>query len=59
MQLKIMEAAAVPGGRALMLCDDRGIPVPQQLACTIEQNLNSVTVTVVLRVDGEHVRLVD
>lgn len=58
---KIVDAAVVPGGRALLLHDEQGVALPNQLIATLEQpgpgERSSVTVTFVI--DGDQVRLDD
>lgn len=56
MIIQIVDAPAVPGGKALLLCDDSGKVMGQQLSCDLKQNLDGAELTVTFRVDGEHLR---
>lgn len=58
MLLKIMDAPSVPGGKALVACDDSGEVLPMQFACELEQvSGESVVVKVSFKIDGKKVRL--
>lgn len=60
MLIKIEEAASVPGGRAIMLCDDDGNPLPMQLRTVVEAGVDELgTITVTFQIDGEKVRFAD
>tara|TARA_R110000868_G_scaffold100109_1_gene275263 strand:+ start:14209 stop:14418 length:210 start_codon:yes stop_codon:yes gene_type:complete len=54
--VRTVEGANVRGGRALVLCDEHGVMLPEQAAVTIEQEEHSdILVTVAFRVNGETV----
>lgn len=60
MLIKIEDAPSVPGGRAIMLCDDQGQPLPMQsrvVLCNGVDEMGEITVT--FRIDGEQVRFAD
>lgn len=58
MIITMQDAPAMPGGKALMLCQADGTPIPMQIAGVLNQDFDGVTFNVTLRVDGETVRLV-
>ncbi len=57
MKLKVMikDAGAVPGGRAILLCDEHGEPLPGIVHVVVENGLRDARVTVTLLVDGDQV----
>ena len=60
MLIKIEEAASVPGGRAIMLCDDEGMPLPRQIRTTVDTGAGDLgEITVTFSIDGEQVRFAD
>ena len=56
MIVKIIDAPAQPGGKAVMLCNDDGAALPQQISVIVDQPLGDATITVQFRIDGEQVR---
>lgn len=60
MIIKIHQSAAVAGGRAIMLCDDEGEPLPMQTAVRLDQSMGDASqITVTFAIDGKLVRLAD
>ncbi|CAH0355313.1 hypothetical protein [Sphingobium sp. CECT 9361] len=56
--VRTVEGANLPGGRALVLCDEHGVMLPEQAAVTIEQEEHAaILVTVAFRVNGDTVVL--
>ena len=57
-RILMKEAAAIPGGRAMMLCDADGEPVPMQTSTELRQAVGEAsTITITLHIDGEQVVL--
>jgi hypothetical protein len=58
MQLEVRLCdAAVPGGKAYLLCDEHGEMLPNQQSVAITQDVTDMSVlTVKIYVDGEKVR---
>lgn len=57
--VKVDEAGAVPGGRAILLCDHKGQPLPQQMSHILEQEVGECSIlTVRFRIDGKQIALV-
>lgn len=58
MIVKIMDAQGVPGGhKAVMLCDDNGDPLPQQVGGVLRNFVGAVpTIEVTFNIDGQSVR---
>lgn len=56
MIVKISDAPAQPGGKAVTLCDDDGTALPQQISVIVDQPLDDATITVQFRIDGEQIR---
>ncbi|UZW54952.1 hypothetical protein NUH86_15975 [Sphingobium sp. JS3065] len=59
--VKIVDAAGAPGGRALLLCDERGESLPNQVALSLNQSgpadLSRVSVEFVI--DGKQIAFDD
>lgn len=54
--VKVVKAEALPGGMAVLLCDDQGDPLPQISAVIRQENGEFSTIEVRLLIDGENVR---
>jgi len=53
-------APGIPGKRAVMLCDETGEPLPNQVAVSLEQTVGEPsTITVTFRIDGDNIKLGD
>lgn len=60
MIIRIDEASAVAGGRAVLLCDDQGEPLPMQHRVILDQAVGEgSTITVTFHIDGVLVRIAD
>lgn len=60
MIIKIEDAASVPGGRAILLCDDEGNTLPSQIRTVVEAGVDELgTITVTFQIDGERVRFAE
>jgi hypothetical protein len=56
--VKVVEAAGIPGGSAVELCDEHGEPLPNQVSCRLEQAAGERSVlTVSFSIDGEKIVL--
>lgn len=55
--VKIVDAPAVPGGKAFMLCDERGEALPMQSHAVLDQGVDSATIMVEFHIDGDKVRI--
>lgn len=54
----ISEAAGVPGGRAILLCDYHGEPLPMQISHVLEQGVGESSIlTVKFVIDGKEISL--
>lgn len=59
MIFKVMDAPAVPGGKALVMCHDDGTVVDGQIGAALDQEIGErVVVAVKFSIDGKKVRLV-
>ncbi|WP_298090452.1 hypothetical protein [uncultured Sphingomonas sp.] len=57
MIIRIADAPAIDGARALLLCDDGGEPLPMQQATILRQQIGEMsTITVTFLVDGDAIR---
>lgn len=60
MIVKVMDAPAVYGGKAVMLCDDEGKPLPNQVRSNLVCDVDKPSIIVVtFQIDGERVKLVE
>jgi hypothetical protein len=60
MIIKIDEASAMVGGRAVLLCDDDGVPLPMQYRVVLDQAVGEASsITVSFHIDGDKVRVAD
>lgn len=60
MLIKIENAPSVAGGKAIMLCDDQGEPLPMQVRSVLSAGVNEVgEITVTFSIDGDRVRFAD
>lgn len=58
--VRFIDAPAMPGGKALALCDADGNMLPMQQHTEFENGVHDgATITVTFRVDGEQVRIID
>jgi hypothetical protein len=57
--VKLIDAPAVPGGKAYALCDaNTGVPLPSQRRCVVDNGISDLpTVTVEFAVNGQDVSL--
>lgn len=57
LQIRIDDAPSVAGGKAIVLCDERGEPLPNQIASTTETEVGGYpSIQVTFAIDGETVR---
>lgn len=54
--IRIVDAPATPSGKAFLLCDEQGEPIPNQFASIVRCSLEGQTVEVSFAIDGEKVR---
>ncbi|HMO74076.1 MAG TPA: hypothetical protein PKD48_01900 [Sphingopyxis sp.] len=60
MLIKIDAASSVPGGKAIVLCDDNGSPLPMQSRVVLSNGVDEMgEITVTFVIDGERVRFAD
>lgn len=60
MQIKMIDAPTVGGGKALALCDDAGEVIGDQMGVVIENRVGEFpTATVTFLVDGSKLRFAD
>ncbi|MGV1682916.1 hypothetical protein [Sphingopyxis sp. NJF-3] len=60
MLIKLDDAPSVPGGRAIVLCDNDGVPLPMQTRTVVDTNVGDFgSITVTFTIDGERVRFAD
>ncbi|WP_260928215.1 hypothetical protein [Novosphingobium sp. 9] len=53
----MIDAPAIPGGRAIALCNEDGEMLPMQLRAVVENAVGEFgTITVTFSIDGEQVR---
>lgn len=58
--VKIVAAPSVPGGKALALCSEDGVPVGKQISSEVSSEAGEISVIVVkFYVDGEDIRFAD
>ncbi len=58
MIVRIIHDVSVVGGRAVLLCDDAGAPLPMQGRVVLDQSVaEETTITVTFHVDGDLVRI--
>lgn len=54
--IRIIDAPAAPSGKALLLCDERGEPLPNQVSSVVHNDLGGQTIDIRFAIDGEKVR---
>lgn len=60
MQIRFIDSQAVPGGKAVALCDDQGVILPMQKRAVLESGVGEIaTITVTFAVDGKINRIVE
>lgn len=60
MQVKLIDAPGVKGGKAYALCDENGEVIGQQIAVTITNGVGETpTIAVTFLVDGQQIRFAD
>lgn len=59
MLIKIIDAPAVPGGKAIALCDDAGELLPMQTRAVVENGIEEAAITVTFQIDGKQLRFAD
>ena len=60
MLIRIMDAAAVAGGKAVLLCDDDGKPLPFQIETMLHAAVGEHgSITVKFQIDGKKIRFAD
>lgn len=58
--LRVIDGAAVQGGKAIALCTEDGQLVGKQTACIVSSEVGEIGhVTVSFYIDGEHIRFAD
>jgi hypothetical protein len=55
--IRIEDAPGVPGGKAIMLCSEHGVPLPHQKSVVLDQSTNEMSsITVTFGIDGESIK---
>jgi len=60
MQVRIVDAPGIPGGKAVVLCDDDGVMLPQQTRVILENGIGELpTITATFVIDGKINRMAE
>lgn len=56
--VRIIEAPALLGGKAMALCTEDGEVLPMQTRCVMDADMNGGTITATFIIDGDRIKLV-
>jgi uncharacterized protein YfaA (DUF2138 family) len=58
LQVKIVDSFVVPGGKAVLLCDEAGESLPLQVEAVLRNGVDRAEITVTFAIDGNKVSIV-